>query len=373
MKKDERIIKSITDSQSTAISRWAKFGPYYAMFPIEFACKVVSKFSNPGDIIIDPFAGRGSSIFAAAALKRKGIGIEINPVGWIYSCVKLSPAPMQKVLERLDSILELADGYHEEVGNLEEFYHMCFSNNVLRFLLSVKHNLDWECSLIDKTLMAFILLYLHGKCGQSLSNQMPMTKSTSKIYSIKWWKENGMTTPPNINIRDFFLKRLYWRYAKGTFNTEDAHVIYGDSTTELKEESFIRKFNHSAKLLFTSPPYYGITNYFADQWLRMWLLEDRYNVISNQYSRRFDSRPEYEELLDAVFGACVKLLADDATIYVRTDARDYTLQTTQDTLQRYFPGHAQRKKTTKCKKVSQTELLGNTDKKPCEVDIILTR
>ena len=25
-------------------------------------------------------------------------------------------------------------------------------------------------------------------------------------------------------------------------------------------------------LFFTSPPYYGVTNYFYDQWLRFWLL-----------------------------------------------------------------------------------------------------
>ena len=64
---------------STAEARWARFGPYYAMFPIDFAFNVVDKYSKPGDKILDPFSGRGSSIYAGSILGRESIGIEINP------------------------------------------------------------------------------------------------------------------------------------------------------------------------------------------------------------------------------------------------------------------------------------------------------
>lgn len=36
----EKILKGFT----TAEARWARFGPYYAMFPLEFAFDVVEKF-----------------------------------------------------------------------------------------------------------------------------------------------------------------------------------------------------------------------------------------------------------------------------------------------------------------------------------------
>jgi len=63
-------INLITKTHQTAESRWARFGPYYAMFPVEFAFDVVEKYSNEGDYIIDPFAGRGSSIYAGGILGR---------------------------------------------------------------------------------------------------------------------------------------------------------------------------------------------------------------------------------------------------------------------------------------------------------------
>ena len=62
----------------TAEGRWARFGPYYAMFPLEFAFEVVDKYSKKGDYIIDPFAGRCSSIYAGGVLERNSLGIEIN-------------------------------------------------------------------------------------------------------------------------------------------------------------------------------------------------------------------------------------------------------------------------------------------------------
>ena len=105
---DIKIIDKIVKGHSSAESRWARFGPYYAMFPIEFACEVVSSNSKRGDFVLDPFAGRGSSIFAAAALGRSSFGVEINPVGWLYSIVKLSPAPQEAVHNRILELVELS-------------------------------------------------------------------------------------------------------------------------------------------------------------------------------------------------------------------------------------------------------------------------
>lgn len=48
----------ILNGYSIAEARWARYGPYYAMFPLEFAFDVVNKYSKEGDFILDPFAGR---------------------------------------------------------------------------------------------------------------------------------------------------------------------------------------------------------------------------------------------------------------------------------------------------------------------------
>ena len=96
---------------SNAITRWAKFGPYYAMFPIDFAFKTVEKYSKKGDYIIDPFAGRFSSVFAGGVLGRHSTGIEINPLGWLYGKTKLNPTKEKKVQKRLKEIYELRNEY----------------------------------------------------------------------------------------------------------------------------------------------------------------------------------------------------------------------------------------------------------------------
>ena len=41
-----RNINNIVRGFSTPESRWARFGPYYAMFPLEFAFEVVEKYSK---------------------------------------------------------------------------------------------------------------------------------------------------------------------------------------------------------------------------------------------------------------------------------------------------------------------------------------
>ena len=81
----------------TAASRWAGVGPYYAMFPVSFATAAVKEYTKPKEFVFDPFAGRATSLFAAASEGRHGIGIEINPVGWVYGKAKLQTASQSDV------------------------------------------------------------------------------------------------------------------------------------------------------------------------------------------------------------------------------------------------------------------------------------
>jgi len=201
-------------SFETAAKRWEGIGPYYAMFPIRFADAVIKEYTAPGDTVLDPFAGRGTAVFSAATQGRRGLGVEISPVGWVYARAKLAPAPLEQVEKRLLEIAELESKYTEQAQSLPEFFKMCFSRSVRRFLLAARTDLDWRRCRCDRALMAILLVYLHGKEGQALSNQMRQTKAMSPRYAIKWWKENGRK-PPNIDVVEFIHQRIRWRYAKG--------------------------------------------------------------------------------------------------------------------------------------------------------------
>lgn len=54
-------------------------GIHPAMFPIALAKRHIASWSNPGDIVLDPFSGSGTTCKAAKELEREWIGIEINP------------------------------------------------------------------------------------------------------------------------------------------------------------------------------------------------------------------------------------------------------------------------------------------------------
>lgn len=368
--------KDIVSNFKSAEARWARFGPYYAMFPVDFAFEVVSKYSNVGDFIIDPFAGRCSSIYAGGILGRHSLGIEINPVGWLYGTVKLNPANKDCVIKRLEEIYKKRNYYSRAIEKMPLFYRMCYCDEVLKFLISARRNLDWKNDNTDATLMSILLVYLHGKLGEGLSNQMRMTKSMGMNYSIKWWTKNGLLIPPEINPLKFVLKKIDWRYKKGMPNVFDSKVIFGDSTNELNEiasKSITTGIKFS--LLFTSPPYYSVTDYYADQWLRLWLLGDKEvpEFKKEKYKGRFNSKEDYYELLDTVFENCSNIMEDRSTIYVRTDKREFTFNSTLEILKKHFPLHKVTITDQPFKRKTQTELHGNSSNEKGEVDIILTR
>jgi hypothetical protein len=362
-------------SIGTPVGRWAGIGPYYAMFPVDFAFEVVQKYSTPGQGILDPFAGRASSVYAAAATNRRSLGIEINPVGWLYGKVKLHPAPKARVLSRVESLATIANTIDPaKLGSLPEFFRMCFAPRVLRYLLAARESLHWRRSVTDATVMAVLLVYLHGKEGQALSNQMRQGKSMSPDYSVRWWRERNLT-PPDIAPQEFLRERVAWRYAKGLPELASSSVILGDSRVAARRVARGVTMGRETPfdLLFTSPPYYAITNYHYDQWLRLWMLggSDRPVRLEGAYQKRFESRAAYRMLLEDVFGTCAKIMARDATVYVRTDARPFTFQTTLEVLCESFPHKTLETIPRPYRRNTQTALFGDKAQKPGEVDIIL--
>lgn len=365
--------KRQTRTFQTAVDRWASVGPYYAMFPINFAFEVIETYTKAGDRVLDPFVGRGSSIFAAGATGRVGCGIEINPVGWLYSVVKLRPATQERVIKRLYEIGKDALQVDVKVAKLPEFFEWAYCPEVLRFLLCARDQLRWGVreSVVDRTLMAFILVYLHGKRLSSLSNQMRDSKSMAPDYAVRWWADREMG-PPEIDPVQFLEQRIEWRYKKGR-PTLTGDVILGDSFS-LLHDNRRRALAEPFDLLFTSPPYYGVTNYFYDQWLRLWMLGDQSfpRRRDQRWQKKFESQSNYKVLLTTVFNKAALRMSKDAIIVVRTDARAFTRSTTVDALNLSFPNKELVQVVRPLTGKSQTSLYGDDSVKPGEVDLIMT-
>jgi hypothetical protein len=358
----------------TAEKRWTAIGPYYAMFPSRFADEVIRQYTKVGDVVLDPFAGRATSVYSAATQGRLGIGIELNPVGWVYGKTKLSPARQDDVEKRLLEIARRVDEYSLAADNLSEFFHSCFSTKVRRFLLAARDQLDWRYRATDWTIMGLLLVYLHGKRNESLSNQMRQAKSMSPGYALRWWKEHRLT-PPDLDPVDFTLKRIRWRYVKGRPSTNGSRIYLGDCNTILAKlhKRLSNSKKRSVRLVFTSPPYYGVTNYHYDQWIRLWLLgyPPMPNSRLGKHRERFQQPEEYRLLLETTFRKVSYFTSKESVIYVRTDARDFTLNTTLNALVKAFPHKKLMAMEQPFSGVTQTHLFGDHGQKKGDVDLVL--
>lgn len=363
-------------AQRKIVARWAGFGPYYAMFPLDFARSVIGTYTVEGDAVLDPFAGRGTSIFCAHETGRIGLGVEINALGWIYGCTKLAPAPVERVLERLKDIVRDAPLFAAEADQLAEFFHLCFAHRVRAFLLTARSSLDWRNCCTDRTVMAFILTYLHGKVEngrpRALSNQMRQTKAMAPGYSVAWWIKNGHRSPPEVDPWQFLADRIIWRYKHGSPSWSESSIRLGDCRSVLADEG--QSSSQRFRLLLTSPPYRGVTSYYYDQWLRFWLLGEASHPKRDGlgWKTKFESELAYRQLLLDAFNVCAPLLVPDATIYVRCDARPASLDIVRSALQKVFPDKRMKCIEAPFGRPTQTSLFGDHNGKPGEVDLVLT-
>jgi hypothetical protein len=356
----------------TAESRWAGIGPYYAMFPVRFADRVVRRYSRPGQLVLDPFAGRGTAVFSAATVNRYGIGVEVNPVGWVYARTKLRPAQAEAVAASLERIWSRRHYHRHHASDLPLFFTKCFHKTVREFLVTARAELDWRRSSADRTLMALLLVYLHGKRGQALSNQMRQTKAMSPEYAVRWWAEREMRAPM-IDPVAFMSDRIAWRYAHGLPNVRTASQTFLGSSTRLLAP-LKNTIPRRASLLLTSPPYFGLTNYHYDQWLRLWLLGEAPNAYRKPglHRAKFENTQAYFDLLERVFASAAQLTTAGATIYVRTGRQATTYKPTRRALKKSFPRHRISRHLRPFKRPTQTRLFGDRRRRrPGEVDLIL--
>jgi DNA modification methylase len=69
-----------------------------AKFPVDFPKHLASSFTDPGETILDPFMGSGTTGVACAQLGRKFIGIEIEERYFDIACERISNAYRQAPL-----------------------------------------------------------------------------------------------------------------------------------------------------------------------------------------------------------------------------------------------------------------------------------
>src|ERR1051325_4586425 len=94
---------------------------YRACFKPQLPRFFIERLTRPGDVVYDPFMGRGTTLIEAALLGRVPFGGDVNPLSAVFTRPRLNPPALFEVENRLRQINFSADA--ECRDDLEVFYH----------------------------------------------------------------------------------------------------------------------------------------------------------------------------------------------------------------------------------------------------------
>ena len=222
---------------------------YMAMFPPELPHYFIERFTKMGDVVLDPFSGRGTTPVEAAAQGRFGIGNDLNPLAVALTRGKLSNSRLEDVESRL---MELKDGFEPgdwSIGAEPERIRMIYHENTLKQLVYLKSTLDWSKPGVDAFIVAVLMGAMHGSSKGFLSLPMPNTFSMGWGYiSRKIQEDPERWACPDRDTFEVLATRAKRQLAKGSL-PGSGKTIYGDV------RDLDKKVDHgSVQLLFTSPP-----------------------------------------------------------------------------------------------------------------------
>lgn len=300
------------------------------MFPEEFVSRQLLTFTRPGDLVLDPFCGRGTTVLESLIQNRRAIGSDVN---WVAACVagaKASVPSAKACADRIQELVRKLPRAHIDVPT-SEFFNLCFHSETLREVSFLRRELDWRNSTTDRFLAAVALGALHGESHRSpnyFSNRMPRTISTKPDYSVRWWRSRRLL-PERRNVFDI-LKRLVAFRLSVAAPTGVAKVVLGDA--RVSDKAF-KEFSGQVRLIVTSPPYLDTTDYAEDQWLRLWFLGGEPMPVRRLgKDDRYREPSDYWKFLEDVWRGCAPLLAENATIVVRIGGRKLSVADLTDGL-----------------------------------------
>ena len=245
------------------------------MFPLEFPRRVLRR-ARPGEIVVDPFCGRGTTLYAAREAGLECHGTDVSRVAVAISRAKLAEATPEAVLETYDRLMEKADP--QCVTPDSAFWQTAYHKKTLRTLCQLRQILLKESSSEESSavslLRALALGALHGPLNKGstpssyFSNQMMRTFAPKPDYAVRFWESRQMEVAPQSNVRDVLEKRANRLLRRMPERIERASVRNQDA----RRLSIPRLSRVGADWIITSPPYYGMRTYEQDQWLRHWFV-----------------------------------------------------------------------------------------------------
>jgi site-specific DNA-methyltransferase (adenine-specific) len=321
---------------------------YLASFPAALAHAFIGRYSRRGDVVLDPFSGRGTTPLQACAEGRIGVGNDLNPLAHLLTAAKVEPATPAEAATRLASLRitwatssetwlaiareVLADVAadpsaaptvrvpaatsrrpDDRVELVPREVAVAFHERTLAQLLHVRTALD-PADRVDRFLAAAMTGILHGKSASYLSPLMPNTFSMAPRYVRQFAARTGFTSPD----RDVFggLERKLARLHREALPRTPGVALLGDArdvSGRAKAALAGRGLPDRARLVVTSPPYLRVVKYGYYNWLRTWFLGEDAAAIDAALDDAHHREP-YLVFLREVLADLRPILTDDAVV-----------------------------------------------------------
>jgi hypothetical protein len=260
---------------------------YRACFKPQLPAFFIDRLSNPGDIIYDPFMGRGTTPVEAALRGRVPYGNDTNPLSCAFTQPRINPPTLAQVRTKL---VEIPWEKFKVIENedLLTFYHPVVLAHIegLRAWLIERD----EAGTIDQTDRWIRMVAINRLTGHSPGFFSVYTLPPNQAVSVERQRkinEKRNQVPPLRNVAKIIEKKSKSLLSQGSVVAENSLFLTGQShdTPTIPDGA--------VSLTITSPPFLDIVNYEADNWLRCWFLGVDPNTVQIARHRSVENWQEF--------------------------------------------------------------------------------
>lgn len=243
---------------------------YRACFKAELPRFFITRLTEPGDCVYDPFMGRGTALLEAALLGRRCAGNDVNPLSRILIEPRLTPPELEQIDERLRAIP------WQDRGKAEIDLSMFFSPATEKLLLALRRYLLERAAAgdedaVDRWIRMVATNRLTGHSPGFFSvytlppNQAVSPDAQRKINAKLHQAPPDRDAPALILEKSRSLQRDLTRRGRQKLAEAAASARFFCEHAQLPTMP-----PESVTLAVTSPPFLDVVQYAEDNWLRCW-------------------------------------------------------------------------------------------------------
>lgn len=87
---------------------------YSGKFIPQIPARAIGLLTEPGELILDPYCGSGTTLLESALLGRRAIGIDLNPLAILIAKVKTTPIPQGNLAELMQNVAAALPAYRTD-------------------------------------------------------------------------------------------------------------------------------------------------------------------------------------------------------------------------------------------------------------------